>query len=129
MTSAESQTMLCRLATVLPSSRASLTDPVVRGEEATGATPPAVAQARGMAAASLPGAVAYTPALVTWPDLRRAFEDGIKRALLDGADVRKTLGEIQAQWNRILRAGPQERIESVPRPGRLEPGTGDGGAR
>ena len=85
------------------------------------------ARARGLAAASLPEAVAFTPALVTWPDLRRAFEDGIKRSLLDGADVRTTLGEIQVQWDRILRAGPPERLDAVPHPGPA-PGA-SGGAR
>ena len=130
MTSAASQTQLCRTAMVLPSARASLEDPVVRGEESLPGTEPESARARGLAAASLTDAVAFTPALAAWPDLRRAFEEGIKSALLDGRETRRTLREIDAQWRQILLAGAPERMDAVPRPGpvRSKSSSGAGGA-
>ncbi len=130
MTSAASQTRLCRTAMVLPSTRASLEDPVVRGVETLAGTEPESARARGLAAASLTDAVAFTPALAPWPDLRRAFEEGIKSALLDGRDVRRTLREIDAQWRQILQASAPERMDAVPRPGpvRRASSAGAGGA-
>lgn len=118
MTSPESQTELCRLAPVLssapasPLSGSSMPNPGLPADQ--------VERARALAAGSLRTAVAFTPALVTWPDLRRAFEEGIKRALLDGEDVAACLRRIHADWDRILAAGPAETIGAVPRPSAVE---------
>jgi hypothetical protein len=56
----------------------------------------------------------------SWPQLRKAFEDGIKAALLDGKDVRATLADIEREWNRILSDAPPVSIEVVPMPPPVE---------
>lgn len=121
MTSAESQDELCRHAPVLSSSRGVVAERA-RGLRAEQTSEDVVARARGLAFGSLSTAVAFTPALVTWPDLRRAFEEGIKRALLDGEDVGVCLRRIHNEWDRILSAGPPEGMGAVPRPAAVEVG-------
>lgn len=117
LTSTESQLGLCSLVPVLPSTIEGARSPIVTGEASAPGTDESVARARSIAAAALPDAVAFTPALIAWPDLRRTFEDGIKGALLDGRDVGTVLGEINAQWERILAAAGDAPADAVPTPG------------
>jgi putative chitobiose transport system substrate-binding protein len=60
--------------------------------------------------------VAFVPSIGAWPDLRRAFDEGIKSALLDGRDVRETLAAIEREWDRILDAEIPATLDTVPRP-------------
>lgn len=123
MTNAESQEKLCELAVILPSTRASL------GSELFAPPPlPAsglgyvgdakVSFARSETARALRDATAFTPALAEWPDMRRVFEEQIKRVLLDGADVEKSLVLIEGEWNRILDASAGGgTLDAIPTPG------------
>ncbi len=129
ITSPESQEKFCALAVILPSTAASLDHPMFSGPDTAqlASTDAALAgdarvqQARATTAAVLRDAVAFTPAMAIWPDLRRVFEEGIKRALLDGADVRATLAAIDREWDAMLAAagstpdtgGPS--IDAIPR--------------
>ena len=72
--------------------------------------------ARALSARALPSAVAFTPSLDTWPDLRRAFEDGFKRVLTDGADLGEMLRSIDREWQRILDAAPPASFDAIPKP-------------
>jgi putative chitobiose transport system substrate-binding protein len=127
LTSSEAQLDLCRRAVVLPSTSASLADPLFSAPPPMAATvtteagtPPSkeeidaqVGIARAACAAQLPDAVAFTPAMACWPDLRRTFEDAFKRVLLDGADLRRTLAEVDTSWNGILADRPAD-ISALP---------------
>ncbi len=118
VTSATHQTALARMASVMPSTRDSLADPnFVDAEDGPSTSADRrIAEARAMSAAALTHAVAFTPALEAWPDLRRAFDEQIKAALLEGREVEATLAEIEAQWNAILRAARPATLDAVPRP-------------
>jgi len=117
ITSAESQTEFCRLAPILPSTPVSLASGVFArpplGKD--GVPTDKVAWACAVAAESLKDAVAFTPAMEAWPDLRRAFEERIKVLLLDGGDFGVALREIDETWNRILRESPPATEECLPR--------------
>lgn len=114
VTSPDHQTELARMSGVLPSTPASLADPFFASTSAASSPPTAadadaedaadamIRHARSISARALPDAVAFTPAMAAWPDLRRTFGEGIKRALLDGADVATTLDGIAAEWDAIL---------------------------
>jgi len=122
VTGAANQSRLARMATVMPSTRASLDDPYFAGAAEAGADDGEarrIAEARAMAARSLREAVAFTPALETWPDLRRSFDEQIKAALLEGRDVAATLAEIERQWDAILRAARPATLDAVPQPAPL----------
>ena len=118
LTSARSQEALCELVPVLASTTSSL--------DAT-ASPPAgseekIAQARATTVLALRDGAAFTPAIPVWPEMRRVFEDRIKRVFLDGADTRATLGEINDAWDRLLDGSPafstpEAAEEALPRPG------------
>ena len=56
---------------------------------------------------------------VTWPDLRRAFEDRFKRVLLDGDPLDEALAAINRDWNAILAAAPPATMSAVPTPAPL----------
>jgi putative chitobiose transport system substrate-binding protein len=128
LTSTDSQVRFCSIVPVLPSTIAGAADPVVTGDRPIEGADPGVAKARAIAASSLPGAVGFTPALIAWPDLRRAFEDGIKGVLLDGRDLETTLADVNAAWDRILTASGGGPIDAVPLPGPLvAPHTASGG--
>lgn len=118
VTSDENQEAFCRLATILPSTPGALDADIFvpPPPEVLASDEGPVALARSRTAEGLRDAVAFTPALDTWPDLRRAFEDGIKRALLSDADVRQTLGEIQREWERILAAAAPAPFDAIPTP-------------
>ena len=118
MTGPETQSAFCRLATILPSTTESLDDPFFSpdvGAEADAAQAKLL-RARALSARALPEAVAFTPALETWPDLRRAFEDGIKRTLLEGRPLDDTIDAVQAEWGRILAAAAPASMDALPAP-------------
>ncbi len=127
MTSEPAQEALCALVPVLPSTRASLDrGGLAIGDSAKAAGPghtpqdgaDPIALARSISARALRDAVAFTPALAAWPQMRRAFEDRIKPLLLNrGADVGATLGAIEAEWNRILDASGEADFGAIPTPG------------
>lgn len=121
LTSSAAQLGLCKLAVVLPSTRATLSDPMfaVPSDAGTGAGPEAergpvppdrveqrVGVARAACAAALVTGEAFTPSLECWPDLRRAFEDAFKRVLLDGADLGRSMLEVDRQWRASLAEQP-----------------------
>jgi putative chitobiose transport system substrate-binding protein len=124
LTSPESQTAFAKLVPIMPSTRASLADPFFT-------TPPAnptlVDRARLLSARSLDIATAFTAALDTWPDLRRAFEDAMKRVLLDDADLPRTLASLNDEWNTILSSGTPAGMDAIPTPAPAISG-GSGGA-
>ena len=93
------QTDLAKLASRVPSTTASLSDPAFSEW-----SDDPQQQATVLGARQLPEARAFTPAIGPWPDLRRAFDARIKNVLLNGDDVRTALAQIEAEWNRILRA-------------------------
>lgn len=120
LTGDESQRALCSIVPVLPSTRATLESGMFRRPEATAVMTPAVrklAEAQAIAAESLKNAVAFTPALAEWPDLRRAFEDRIKRAMLGGEPVEDALRVIDAEWVRILDAAADAPGDALPMAG------------
>ncbi len=118
LTSPRNQLAFCKLVNIMPSTPAVLDDPHFAPPSGPGDTAEAkIAMARSLFAKSLRTAVAFTPALGAWPDLRRAFDEGIKSALLDGRDVRQTLSDIEEEWNRILDAAIPATLDTVPRPG------------
>lgn len=118
ITGPESQTAFCRLVPIMPSTRASLSDPLFAPpppeELATAAG--RARQARALSAASLPTATAFTVAHPGWPDLRRRFEDGVKRVLLDGADLDRAMARVESEWDAILAKGPPAGPDIVPLP-------------
>ncbi len=118
ITGPASQTAFCRLVPIMPSTRASLTDPLFAPpppEELATATG-LVRQARALSAASLPTATAFTVAHPAWPDLRRRFEDGVKRVLLDGADLDRAMARVEVEWDALLSQGPPAAPDIVPLP-------------
>ncbi|MEM6560996.1 MAG: extracellular solute-binding protein [Planctomycetota bacterium] len=92
------QTELAIRASRLPSTLASLDDPAFTDNSTK------LTAATALGAAGLADARSYNPPVGPWPDLRRAFNDGIKRALLGEADVEAVLAEVDAEWERMLRA-------------------------
>lgn len=119
-----SQEALCQLAVILPSTGASLERPEFRDGGAGRPEHEAkLLRARAITAAALRDAVAFTPALPAWPDLRRAFEERFTRALLSpgapGDDARQTaslLARIDAEWARILSITHGNTPGAVPTP-------------
>jgi putative chitobiose transport system substrate-binding protein len=116
MTSAESQLGLCRLAPVLPSAAAGLDDPMFALDQSIDdADLPRLG--RRLSAQSLRSAVAFTPRIDVWPDLRRALEAAMKRLLLDPArDVRADLSRLSREWDGILDTSAGATIDDVPTP-------------
>ncbi len=117
LTGHESQRELCSIVPVLPSTRATLESGMFRSPEASAVMTPAarkLAEAQAIAAESLRTAVAFTPALAEWPDLRRSFEDRIKRAMLGGEAVEEALKVIDAEWVRILDAAADVPGDALP---------------
>lgn len=126
ITSPEAQLELARQAPVLPSAVEALGDTYFRpeglnpsGDVVAGAgqdTQAKLAAGRAASAGALPTAVAFTPALDAWPDMRRDFDEGMKRVLLEGADLRATLAEVEALWNDALRASRPATLDVAPAP-------------
>ena len=61
-------------------------------------------QATVIGARQLANSRPFVPPIGPWPDLRRVFDEGIKRVLLEGAALEPTLAGVEREWNRILRA-------------------------
>lgn len=137
LTSPEAQLEFCTLATILPSTPASLDDPFFAGpteaELASGNTK--IAEARAVVARALPDAVAFTPAMEAWPEMRRSFEDGIKRVLLAPAEapavLEAELASIEMRWNelidemneaRLATGGRAATMDAIPTPGPVRRG-------
>lgn len=118
LTAAMNQTELARRSSVLPSTPASLDDPFFAMPEGGLASllEEPIAYARAMSARSLVDAVAFTPALAAWPDMRLAFNEGMKRILLGGEDVRAVLEAIDEQWDTLLATQPPATLDTIPRP-------------
>ena len=117
VTSPENQLALCKLVNIMPSTPDLLDHPhFTQVDQSKNENELKVAKARLLSAKSLQTAVAFTPSISTWPDLRRAFNEGIKSALLDGKDVRQTLADIEDEWNNILGAEIPVTLDTVPRP-------------
>lgn len=114
LTSPENQTELARRSSVLPSTPASLHDAYFTPTEAEAAD--RMVLARKLSAGSLNQGVAFTPAVSPWPDMRLAFNEGMKRILLNRAEVRQTLAEVEQQWDALLSASPKASLDTVPRP-------------
>ncbi len=122
LTGPEAQLSLAKLVTVMPSTSESLSDAFFAEALARAdAEDPKVRMARAVSAATLPTATGFTARIECWPDLRRTFEDHFKRVLLDGRDLRFSLQQIEAEWNRILSAADAPRMDAIPRPKRVEP--------
>lgn len=115
MTNGESQTMLCKRAAVMPSVTKALDDPFFTSQIVE-----KVDEARKVAAMTVRDAVAFTPALGSWPALRRSFEEQFKAVLLNGRDLRAAMTLVDDEWNAILSEEPSASIGCVPRPKRLE---------
>jgi len=113
LTSPASQTAFCRLAPIMPSSVASLSDPFFAERDEGGL----VEQAKLESVRSLRTATAFTAALDVWPDMRRSLEDGMKRVLLDGADLRRSLEAVNEEWRGLLALSVRSGLDAVPRPG------------
>lgn len=120
VTSGENQLAFAKIVDILPSTLASLEDAHFDRPAEGGDGADVMAVGRALSAEALPEAVAFVPALETWPDLQRAFNEGIKAALLGGADVRDTLAAIEEDWNRILGAALPATMDAVPRPTPVE---------
>ncbi len=118
MTSPEAQTEFCKQAAIMPSTLASLDDSFFAPPGAAELAGPEgrLVAARAVAAATLQNAVAFTASLDCWPDLRRAFEDDFKRAILGSIPLDDALGRIDEQWGRILRASAGGSSADIPTP-------------
>ena len=97
------QTKLAVMASRVPSTVESLSDPAF--STANPADPLQVATV--LAAEQLPDARAFAPAIGPWPDLQRAFDEPMKRVLLEGTPVEQALAAIDAEWDRILTANAE----------------------
>lgn len=127
ITGPEAQGEFCRLATILPSTTESLEDAFFAGptddERREGVEK--IGAARALVAEVLLQGEAFTPAMRCWPDMRRSFNDHVKRALLGSIETREALRQVEADWNRILDQANARRLagglaplgmEVIPRP-------------
>ncbi|MEI7658176.1 MAG: extracellular solute-binding protein [Phycisphaerae bacterium] len=121
MTAAASQTALCRLAPIMPSSSASLDDPFFQPGRPATAGEATLALGTSVALRTLPEAVAFTASLDTWPDLRRSFEEEFKRVLLDNAPLDEAMKRVARTWNSLLDAAAPAGIDCVPTPAKVAP--------
>ena len=117
VTSAESQLAFCRIVNILPSTPGALDDPhfAAPPAEARGTPEGRLAEARHLSAMLMRDATSWVPALSTWPALRDAFEERIKRALLEGRDVKQVLGEIEREWQSILDSAVPAGMDAIPK--------------
>ncbi|QOJ01460.1 MAG: extracellular solute-binding protein [Phycisphaeraceae bacterium] len=113
MTSPESQTEFCRRAAIMPSSLASLSDPYFAGLDGGGGVGLAE-RGRRIAASGLTRGTAFTVSHESWPELRRLFEAGMKRVLLNGAELAAEMKRVDAEWDEVLSAGPAVGLEVMP---------------
>ena len=121
MASAEAQLEICRRGVVLPSVISALDDPMFQMPDPRVLSDQAAEVKRrihtGQAVTSraLRDGTAFTASLECWPDLRRAFEDGFKKVLLDGRPLAKMLKETSAEWDRIVATSNGD-MSAIPRP-------------
>ena len=122
ITSAASQAEFCKRASILPSTIASLDDPFFAGPTADELSDglETIGRARAIVAEALTRAEAFTPSLEAWPDLRRSFEDAIKRALLDGEPLESALARANERWDEILRDANARRVAAGGRAAGIE---------
>ena len=52
-------------------------------------------------------------------DLRRAFDERMKRVLIDGQDLHAALLEVERDWTRSLDASAAVGLDAIPRPSPL----------
>ncbi len=116
VTSAAAQLAFCRIVNILPSTPSSLEDPLFDPPARTDDAESKIALARSSAARALPAAVAFTPALAAWPDMRKVFEDRITRVLLGTSGLEEGLAEIEARWNQLLIATGGGPMDAIPTP-------------
>ncbi|MEL6796544.1 MAG: extracellular solute-binding protein, partial [Planctomycetota bacterium] len=116
MTGAVAQLEFCKIVNILPSTPASLEDPLFDPPTTDGDAESKIALARSSAAAALPDAVAFTPALAAWPDMRKSFEDQITRVLLGTTELAPALAEIERSWNKLLVATGGGPLDAIPTP-------------
>lgn len=116
LTSHESQLAFCRIVNILPSTSRTLDDPLFAAPPPAEAATDAgrIAAARHLAAEQMRHATSFVPALSTWPQLRDAFGERIKAALLDGQDVAATLAEINDEWQSILDSAVPASLAALP---------------
>jgi putative chitobiose transport system substrate-binding protein len=116
ITSHESQLAFCKIVNILPSTTATVADPLF-------AAPPPdqleteagkIAYARHLSAMQLRTAVGRTPALSNWPQMCDVFAEKIKGSLLDGRDVKETLAEIEREWQSILDSNVPATMDALP---------------
>ena len=128
LTNPENQLAFCKRVNIMPSTPAVLSDPHFSAPSGDPNSPEyKIALARFYSAHSMPEAVAFTPSIGAWPDLRRAFSEGIKAAFLNGEDTRAVLARIEAEWNQILDDNLPASIDAVPRPNPVEQQTDGSG--
>jgi ABC-type glycerol-3-phosphate transport system substrate-binding protein len=82
----------------VPSTIASLTDAAFTTATAGDLT----AEATVISTRQLPNARTFKPPLGVWPEMRLAFDDAMKRILIDKQDVADALAEADKQWRRLL---------------------------
>lgn len=121
MTGAAAQLEFCRIVNILPSTPASLRDPLFDPPSSRDDAESKIAYARSSAAQALPEAVAFTPALAAWPDMRKVFEDQITRVLLGTSELAAALEEIESRWNQLLIATGGGPLDAIPTPPPIGP--------
>jgi len=99
MTTPKYQEELALLASRLPSTIASMNSP-----RFAPTAPDALSQATALSMRELPKSMSFVQPTGTWPDLEKIFGEGMKRALLSDVPAEKALTDIEAEWDRILRA-------------------------
>lgn len=116
MTGPLAQLEFCRIVNILPSTPESLGDPLFDPPSSVDDAESKIALARSSAARALPGAVAFTPALAAWPDMRKAFEDQITRVLLGTSELEAAMETTERTWNQLLVATGGGPLDAIPMP-------------
>jgi putative chitobiose transport system substrate-binding protein len=118
ITSPESQLAFCRLAPILPSTPESLHDSFFQGptQDEIEQGLETVGIGRATVTQALRTAAAFTPPLEAWPEMRARFNDRIKAALLDGADLDLTLNLIERDWQLAIDRMNTRRLQTGGRP-------------
>ena len=111
VTSPENQLDFARIVSILPSTPASLTDPHFAFPKDNSDK---TAYARALSAGSMKDARSFVPTLPAWPEMTAVFNEQIKAALLDGADVSTALKRIGMEWNGILDSHLPATMETIP---------------
>jgi putative chitobiose transport system substrate-binding protein len=113
ITNADNQLAFSKLAPILPSTPEALADEFFAGptdrEAADGKAKEG--EARAITAGALREGYAFTATMDCWPELRRAFENGMKRVLLSDAepDLAGVMASVNAEWDRIMAEADERR--------------------